>query len=286
MMDDSEWFVEPAPKAGCSIGLRIRRKLDSVESPFQKIEIYETEDFGKLMVIDGCIMLTERDHFIYHEMLVHPALWTHPDPVSVVIVGGGDGGTLTEVVKHAGVQEVVQVEIDRAVTDLALRHFPEFAPAQKDARVRLVFEDAIRWIERAPEASIDVLLIDSTDPIGPAEGLFEKGFYEICRSRLRPDGILALQSESPFLYPHLVRGIHEKLASAGFRNRKLFPFPQPTYPSGFWSVTLASERTPLDAFRTAADTGANPVLRYYSPASHRSLLTGLPVLFANLTGGI
>ncbi|EQD28859.1 spermidine synthase, partial [mine drainage metagenome] len=211
MMDDSEWFVEPAPQAGCSIGLKIRRRLDAAESSFQKIEILETEDFGKLMVIDGCIMLTERDHFIYHEMLVHPALWTHPDPAHVVIVGGGDGGTLTETVRHPRVQEVIQVEIDRAVTELSLRHFPEFAPATSDPRVQLVFEDAIRWIERAPEASIDVLLIDSTDPIGPAEGLFEKQFYEICRRRLRPDGILALQSESPFLYPHLVRGIHEKL---------------------------------------------------------------------------
>ncbi|EQD51296.1 Spermine synthase, partial [mine drainage metagenome] len=111
MMDDSEWFVEPAPQAGCSIGLKIRRRLDAAESSFQKIEILETEDFGKLMVIDGCIMLTERDHFIYHEMLVHPALWTHPDPAHVVIVGGGDGGTLTETVRHPRVQEVIQVEI-------------------------------------------------------------------------------------------------------------------------------------------------------------------------------
>ncbi len=282
MMDDSEWFVEPAPKAGCSIGLRIRRKLDSVDSPFQKIEIFETEDFGKLMAIDGCIMLTERDHFIYHEMLVHPALMTHPDPSRIVIVGGGDGGTLTETVKHPSVKRVVQVEIDRAVTDLSLRHFPEFVEALGDPRASLVFEDAIRWIERAPEASIDVLLIDSTDPIGPAEGLFETRFYETCRSRLGPDGILALQSESPFLYPHLVRGIHEKLGAAGFRNRRLFPFPQPTYPSGTWSVTLASAETPLDVFRSIQAKPLLGPLRYYAPALHRSLLTGLPVLFADL----
>lgn len=284
MMDDSEWFVEAAPQAGCSIGLRIRRKLDTLVSPFQKIEIFETEDFGKLMAIDGCIMLTERDHFIYHEMLVHPALCTHPEPRHIVIVGGGDGGTLTETVKHAGVQEVVQVEIDRAVTELSLRHFPEFVPAQKDPRIRLVFEDAIRWIERAAEASIDVLLIDSTDPIGPAEGLFEEAFYATCRSRLRPDGILALQSESPFLYPHLVQGIQAKLAAAGFVNRRLLPFPQPTYPAGFWSVTLASAETPLDRFRAEAPAALGPKPRYYSAALHQSLITGLPALCTALTG--
>ncbi len=283
MMDDSEWFVEPAPKAGCSIGLRIRRKLDQIVSPFQKIEIFETADFGRLMAIDGCIMLTERDHFIYHEMLAHPALWTHPAPEEVVIVGGGDGGTLTETLKHSGIREVIQVEIDRAVSELGARYFPEFAPAQNDPRAQLIFEDAIRWIERAPDRSIDVLLIDSTDPIGPAEGLFEKGFYEMCRRRLRPEGILALQSESPFLYPDLVRAIHAKLAAAGFRNRRLLPFPQPTYPSGTWSVTLASAATPLDTFRTDPHRARETELRYYSTALHQSLLSGLPALFANLT---
>lgn len=280
MMDDTQWFVEPAPGAGCSIGLRVRKRLARVESPYQTIEIFETEDFGHLMAIDGCIMLTERDHFIYHEMLVHPALLTHPLPRRVVIVGGGDCGTLTEVLKHPEVESAVQVEIDQAVTALARRHFSELARAGDDPRAVLHYEDALRWIERAPPASIDVLCIDSTDPVGPAKGLFESEFYRTCRSRLKPDGILALQSESPFLYPDLVKQIHGRLAQAGFRERLLLPFSQPTYPSGVWSVSLASSTTPLNRFRSP-DT-LTPPPRYYSSALHRGLVDGLPTLFQQL----
>jgi spermidine synthase len=281
MMDDSRWFVEPAPGAGCSIGLRISRRIEQVKSPFQTIEIFETADFGHLMAIDGCIMLTERDHFIYHEMLVHPALLTHPRPGRIVIVGGGDCGTLTEVLKHPEVESAVQVEIDQAVTALARRHFPELARAGDDPRAVLHYEDALLWIERAPPASIDVLCIDSTDPVGPAKGLFETDFYATCLSRLKPDGILALQSESPFLYPDLVKEIHGRLAQAGFRERLLLPFPQPTYPSGVWSVSLASSLTPLGTFRMPTPS-LIPAPRYYSAGLHRGLIEGLPELFQKL----
>lgn len=279
-MDDvapTSWFVEIAPGRRCSIGLEIRRTLHRERSPYQEIAVHETSDHGRLLVLDGCIMLTERDEFIYHEMLVHPALLSHPDPRRVVVVGGGDGGTVREVARHDGVTSIVQVEIDERVTAVSRLHFPGLVSALDDPRVRLVFADAVAWMRDAPAGSADVILIDSTDPVGPAAGLFAVPFLADCRRVLAPGGILALQSESPVLYPELVRLVHAHLAEAGFDGRALLPFSQPTYPSGTWSVSLGGER-PLGRRRRAPGLGA----RYYSEEHHDALLAGLPALYRDL----
>jgi spermidine synthase len=272
------WFVEIAPERRCSIGLEIRQTLHRERSVYQEIAVHETSDHGRLLALDGCIMLTESDEFVYHEMLVHPALLSHSEPARVVVVGGGDGGTLREVARHASVRSIVQVEIDERVTAVSRAYFPELVTALDDPRVRLVFADAVAWMREAPSASADVVLVDSTDPVGPAAGLFAVGFLADCRRVLAPGGVLALQSESPILYPELVRLVHRRLAQAGFAGRALLPFSQPTYPSGTWSVSLATvEGAPV---RRREDPAL--ATRYYTPEHHDALLVGLPRCYREL----
>ena len=166
------WFTEPCDEAGTALSWRIEAKLHEERSEYQQIAIYQTTHFGRLMVIDGFVMLTTRDNFFYHEMLVHPAMFMHPDPRRVVVIGGGDCGTLQQVLRHPGVQHAHQIEIDRRVTELAIEHFPELAQCRHDARAQLHFEDGIAWMARAAPGSIDVIIVDSTDPIGPGAVLF------------------------------------------------------------------------------------------------------------------
>ena len=179
-MTDTTWHYENFERAGSAIGYRITRKLDEVQSPFQFIEIYESTDWGNLMLIDGAMMLTTRDNFLYHEMMSHPALFTHAAPKNVVIIGGGDCGTLREVLKHPGVEKAVQCDIDEQVTRMAEKWFPELCESNNDPRAELLFDDGIAYMKNCAPGSIDIVIVDSTDPVGPAEGLFNKSFYDSC----------------------------------------------------------------------------------------------------------
>ncbi|HVT36400.1 MAG TPA: polyamine aminopropyltransferase, partial [Nevskiaceae bacterium] len=234
---DKSWFTEPMEKTGTAFSLKAKR-LHSEKTPYQKIEIWQTETFGYLMTIDGCTMVSTRDNFLYHEMMSHPALNSHPDPKTVVIVGGGDCGTLKEVLKHKGVQSATQVEIDERVTRLAEKYFPELCEANGDKRATLYFGDGIQWMKDAAPGSIDLIIIDSTDPVGPAEGLFGKRFYKDCIKALAKDGMLVQQSESPLLHAELIREMHAAMRDAGFAQTHLLHFPQPIYPSGWWSASI------------------------------------------------
>ncbi|MDQ2694125.1 MAG: polyamine aminopropyltransferase, partial [Pseudomonadota bacterium] len=196
---DNTWFTEANPQDGLAFSLKITHKLWEERSPWQHVEVYATETFGNLLVIDGYIMLTERDNFLYHEMVAHPALFTHPAPRRVLIIGGGDCGTLREVLKHPEVQEATQVDIDEAVTRAAVQFFPALCAANADPRARLRFADGIQWVKDAPAGRYDVIIVDSTDPVGPAEGLFGEAFFRDCQRALGADGLLAQQSESPLL---------------------------------------------------------------------------------------
>ncbi|MGD8827221.1 MAG: polyamine aminopropyltransferase, partial [Gammaproteobacteria bacterium] len=202
-LDDKHWFTEPVPEAGLAMSLKVTDKLHEEQSDFQRIEIYETEGFGTLMVIDGFVMLTDRDNFVYHEMMSHPALFTHERPRRVAVIGGGDCGTLREVLRHPEVEEAWQVEIDERVTRLAEKFFPELCDSNNDPRARLLFDDGIKWVADAEPGSLDVIIVDSTDPIGPAEGLFNEAFYRSCHRALGEGGILVQQSESPLLHLNL-----------------------------------------------------------------------------------
>lgn len=270
MPDD--WYVETCHEAGAAFGLAIEERLYDEQSEYQRVEVYQTTHFGRLMTLDGLVMLTQRDHHHYHEMLVHPALFLHPQPQRVLVVGGGDCGTLTEVLKHDSVQAVVQVELDPAVTRAAQACFPELHAATEDPRVTLEFGDGIAWLRDAAAGSFDVILIDSTDPVGPAEGLFTTAFYGDCHRALTDAGVLALQSESPLLHEAIIRRIHGNLAQAGFGARALMGFPQTVYPSGWWSITQASRGAAPAQFRAADAAAKTFATRYYNAELHRGAL--------------
>ncbi|HET7611582.1 MAG TPA: polyamine aminopropyltransferase [Rhodanobacteraceae bacterium] len=271
-MPPSHWFTEQHEASGSSIGYRARARLREEQTPFQHIEIWSTTDWGNLMVIDGCIMLTSRDNFLYHEMMTHPALFTHAAPRDVVIIGGGDCGTLREVLRHAEVQSAVQVEIDERVTRLAEEYFPELCESNDDPRAQLLFDDGIRYMADCTPGSLDLVIVDSTDPVGPAEGLFNAKFYASCFRALREGGILVQQSESPLVLLDLIRSMHRAMRAAGFSSIRTLPFPQPCYPTGWWSCTMARKGGALDGFRERDATGKPFATRYYNAGIHRAAL--------------
>ncbi len=235
--------------------------------------VYATEAFGNLMVIDGYIMLTSRDNFLYHEMMTHPALFTHPDPRRVLIIGGGDCGTLREVLKHPGVETATQVDIDQEVTRAAERYFPELCEANGDPRARLRFDDGIAWVQNAEPGSYDVIIVDSTDPVGPAEGLFAEPFFRNCHRVLGTVGVLVQQSESPLFHlDTILVPLHRNLRTAGFADTHTLHFPQCVYPSGWWTATLARKSGRVADFR-AADAAAKPfATEYYNAEIHHAAL--------------
>jgi len=271
-MTDTTWMYENFEPAGSAIGYRVTRKLDEVQSPFQKIEIYESTDWGNLMLIDGAMMLTTRDNFLYHEMMSHPALFTHAAPKRVVIIGGGDCGTLREVLRHPGVEQAVQCDIDEQVTRMSEKYFPELCESNGDPRAQLLFDDGIAYMANCAPGSVDIVIVDSTDPVGPAEGLFNKAFYESCFRALAGDGILVQQSESPLVLLGLIREMRGEMRKAGFTAFQTLPFPQPCYPTGWWSCTLARKAGGFD-FREADARGKAFATKYYSADIHRGAAT-------------
>lgn len=277
----ANWIHEPFERTGSSIGFRVERKLDEVQSPFQKIEIYQTTDWGRLMLIDGAVMLTSHDNFLYHEMMSHPALFTHPDPKRVVIIGGGDCGTLREVLKHPGVERAVQCDIDEQVTRMSEKHFPELCESNGDPRAELLFDDGVAYMANAPADSLDLVIVDSTDPVGPAEGLFNRAFYASCFRALKADGLLVQQSESPLALLDLIAEMRGEMRAAGFTAFQTLPFPQPCYPTGWWSCTLARKSGGFD-FRDADARAKAFETRYYSADVHRGAQALPPFVAAAL----
>ncbi|CAK0761931.1 Polyamine aminopropyltransferase [Gammaproteobacteria bacterium] len=264
-----DWYTEEWQGAGAAISLKTARRLHVEQSSFQRIEVFETETFGRLLTLDGLVMVTDRDNFIYHEMLSHPALFSHPAPRDVLIVGGGDCGTLREVLKHTEVTQVIQVELDEGVTRTCERFFPELCASNGDPRAELLFADGIRFVAQAPLASFDVVLVDGTDPIGQAAGLFSEEFYRDCYRLLRPGGVLAGQTESPLFHADLITAVHRALRGAGFTQPRTLHFPQCTYPSGWWSATLAARDGTLGEPRPLP---TDFVTRYYDTALHQGAL--------------
>lgn len=267
------WFTEFFQDQGTAFSLQVKSKLHEEQSQYQKIEIYETETFGRLMVLDGCIMLTQRDNFLYHEMMTHPALFTHKKPEKVVVVGGGDCGTLQEVLKHPDIQEAWQVEIDERVTRVSEEFFPELCKSNEDPRANFFFGDGIKWIADAEPSSVDIIIVDSTDPVGPAKGLFAVEFYRNCFVALKEGGLLVQQSESPVLHSStIIKNIHKDMREAGFGEVHTLPFPQPVYPTGWWSCTLAGKEKKLNFFREE-DAAERPfVTSYYNVDIHKAAL--------------
>lgn len=278
------WFTEVMADQGTAFSLKLGEHVHGEQTPYQRIDIYQTETFGTLMVIDGCTMVSTRDNFLYHEMMTHPALNSHAAPREVAIIGGGDCGTLREVLKHPEVERAVQIEIDERVTRLAEQYFPELTAVEKDPRATLFFGDGIQWMKDTAPDSVDVILIDSTDPVGPAEGLFGRKFYNECLRALRPGGLLVQQSESPLLHLDLIAEMAGFMRDAGFAATRLLHFPQPIYPSGWWSALHARKGGDEWVERLDVDAIAALGTRYYSASMHRAAFVMPPFVVERIGG--
>lgn len=281
-IDPKTWYTEEWAEQGSAISLKLQRKVHDEQSQYQRIEIFETETFGTLMTLDGLVMVTDRDNFVYHEMMTHPALFTHPKPKSVLVIGGGDCGTLKEVLKHQTVERAEQVELDERVTRVSEKFFPELCTSNSDPRAVLRFDDGIKWVANAKPGAYDVIIVDSTDPVGPAAGLFSAEFYKNCFKALKPNGIVVGQSESPLFHAELIRSMHDALRAANFLDVATIHFPQCTYPSGWWSATLACKDASLTNFREEAAAAKPFATHYYNAGIHRAALAMPEFLFKKL----
>lgn len=224
-----------------SLGLTCKatETLRHEETKYQKLAVVETEQFGKMLLLDGMVQTTEKDEFIYHEMISLVALNSHRHPEKVLIIGGGDGGTLREVVKHPEVVQATLVEIDERVVAASRDYFPGLARAFSDPKAEVLIADGIEYVKQH-QHSFDLIIVDSTEPVGPAIQLFSGEFYQSVYTALKDDGMLVVQSESPFFNQDVI-----KMAYGGIK--QLFPLTKlylaniPTYPSGLWSFTVGSK---------------------------------------------
>ncbi len=215
-------------------------------------------------------MLSTRDEFVYHEMITHPALCTHPRPERVLVVGGGDGGAIREILRHPTVKEAVLCEIDERVTRLCEQYFPATTVGLKDPRVRCHFEDGFAFMQRH-EQYFDVIITDSSDPVGPGVALFKEEYYRLVKRALRPGGIMVSQSESPWYYAETIRDMTTAMAAV-FSHVQTYIAMIPLYPSGFWTITAASDTCRLEQFDEARSRAIAAHCRYYNPEIHRGAL--------------
>lgn len=268
------WFTELCGEVALSLR-HAGEPLLRVQSPHQKIEIFDTLAYGRALVLDGMVMTTEQDEYVYHEMVTHPAMLTHAHPQRVLVIGGGDGGVARELLRHEALQEVTVVEIDEAVIAACRRHLPTLSRGLAHPKVNLIVADGVKYVQGCAGSSFDLVIVDSTDPVGPAKGLFSPDFYAHVRRILRPDGVAVSQAESPRHSAQLFSDIYQCHAAL-FGADHVFPYliSVPTYPSGLWSLLYTTAGaghplTPLDTERARRFTDEQH-LRYYSDEVHRA----------------
>ncbi len=237
---DSGWCMEEL-KDRARFGVKAARCLHEENSEYQKVAVYETEFFGRVLTLDNAFMLCERDEFVYHEMLTHVPTTLHPNPQRALIIGGGDCGCVRELLKHP-FEKIVQCEIDEAVTRVCREFYPWVGEVERDRRVELLFEDGFEFIQthrrERPDEPFDLVIIDSTDPVGAAASLFTVSFYEQILGVLSADGIVVSQTESPHWHLDTVVSIQQRFSQV-FDRSALYLGWIPTYPSGMWSWTIA-----------------------------------------------
>ncbi len=263
------WFQE---KSGVGLSSAMAMMVDGVitrfRSEFQEVVVLQTRGYGKMLVLDGVIMVTEFDETSYHEMITHVPLMCHPNPRQALVIGGGDGGAVREVLKHKSIERVVLCEIDKAVVDVCREHFPKVSCGLDDPRVEIVYQDGAKYVRDHPE-TFDVIMTDSSDPVGPAEVLFRRPFYEGLHSCLRQGGLAASQGESFFYHPHVIGPMFEFIEDV-FPVTAYYVTHIPTYPSGLIGFAFCSKGPRPVAgvdFGRAAGLGE---LAYYSPAVHKA----------------
>lgn len=234
------WYTEEHTK-NVRFSIKVKRHLYSGESEFQKIDVFETAEFGRVLVLDGYVMLTEKDEFIYHDMIVHIPMAANPKIKNVLVIGAGDGATVRELARYSSIEHIEVVEIDEMVVDVCKKLIPSTASSFDDSRVKLFFRDGLKYV-REKENEYDLIIVDSTDPFGPGEGLFTREFYGNCYKALKKDGILVNQHESPF-YDNdalAMQRAHRRIAAV-FPICRIYQAHIPTYPSGHWLFGYASK---------------------------------------------
>ncbi|MFS8501058.1 MAG: polyamine aminopropyltransferase [Caldicoprobacter sp.] len=263
------WYTENhTPNVRFSI--KVEKQLVSVESQFQRIDVFESYEFGKILVIDGYLMLTEKDEFIYHEMLTHVPMAVNPDIKNVLVIGAGDGGTIRELTRYQSIEKIDMAEIDKLVVDVCREYIPQTASKLDDPRVNIYYEDGLKFV-RGKQDEYDLIIVDSTDPFGPGEDLFTKEFYGNCYKALKEGGILVNQHESPY-YPHnamAMQKAHKRIKSI-FPVSMIYQAHIPTYPSGHWLFGFASKG--LDPILDLKEERWNSLgikTRYYNTQLHR-----------------
>jgi spermidine synthase len=262
------WFSEYHTK-NVRFSIRVDKQLYSGQSGFQRIDVFSSPDFGRFLALDGYMMLTERDEFIYHEMITHVPMAVHPRVRDVLVIGAGDGGVARELLRYGGIRRIDLVEIDEQVVEVCKEHFPFTAGALTDPRVHLHFEDGMRFV-RSVVDEYDLIIVDSTDPFGPGEGLFTKEFYGNCFKALHEDGVMINQHESPF-YPNdalAVQRAHKRIVQS-FDVSMVYQAHIPTYPSGHWLFGFSTKRYhPLGDFDGPRWKSLGLKTRYYNTQLH------------------
>ncbi len=262
------WFEE-IDRGIFGIKFRVDNLVYEGESKYQKILIFDNEHFGRVFVLDDCVMCTQRDEFFYHEMLVHVPLISHPNPKKVLIIGGGDGGSLREAVKHPEVEEVVMCEIDEQVIELAREHLKYTSCEFDNPKARIISEDGFKFVKEHPQ-EFDVILVDGTDPIGPGMVLFTPEFFELGRSALKPNGIFAQQTGSALYYPEHFKEAYQNIRQV-FKASTPYVGPTPTYPSGYWTYCFCQNgASKLDILSPSLERIEKlGELKYYTPEIHK-----------------
>lgn len=262
------WFTERhTPSVKFSI--KIDKQLYSAQSDFQRIDVFDSKEFGRFLTLDGYMMLTEKDEFIYHEMITHVPMAVHPNPKNILVIGAGDGGVIRELTRYDSVETIDLVEIDELVVEVCKMYLPKTSCRLDDPRVHIHYEDGVKFIRRC-EDQYDIIIVDSTDPFGPGEGLFTKEFYGSCFKALRSDGIMVNQHESPFYVEDAaaMQRAHKRIVES-FSISRVYQAHIPTYPSGHWLFGFASKKYhPVADFNAASWNILGLHTKYYNTKLH------------------
>ena len=265
----SNLWVEEKFQDFLGVRFKVEKVLFSGKSEFQTVDVVETKGHGKMLLNDGLIMVTERDEFAYHDMITHVPLFVHPSPKKVLIIGGGDGGTAREVIRHSSVEKCVMVEIDAMVVDACKEFIPQTSCALDDDKVELIIGDGVEYVKSTDE-KFDVVIVDSTDPIGPAQPLFGEEFYQDVYQCLADDGIVVSQGESSW-YAADIQASLLKVLNNVFPKCFLYSFSNLTYPGGLWSFTFASKKYhPVNDFSSLRYQQARLNFDYYNDKVHQA----------------
>jgi len=270
------WYTE-YQTPGVGITCKTIKTCHIEKTEFQEMALIETEQFGKMLVLDGTVQTTIEDEFVYHEMITHIPLFTHQNPRRALVIGGGDGGAIREIIKHPSIEKAVLVEIDARVVEVSRKYLPEISCALDDSRVEIVIADGIKYVQEHKN-EFDVIMVDSTDPVGPAVGLFARNFYKSIYESLREDGIFVAQTESPFYHKQLIRSVFSDVRSI-FPVTRLYTCAIPTYPSGYWSFTMGSKK--YDPLETDITNIPDVGTKYYWAGIHKSVFA-LPKFVADI----